>query len=274
MSQDNLVSIVVPVYNVEKELEQCLDSLLSQTYRRLEIILVDDGSTDASGKICDACAEKDPRVQVIHKTNGGVSSARNVGMTKISGDYLLFVDADDWLKPQMVEILYQVMMNNPETDSVFCGFSLVNESGEDIQLTVAPLESGTIRIVDRDSGAAEVFGDYSTMPWNKFFRLKKRGALPLFDEGISLGEDELWELEMLKSARQIALIGDPLYFYRARSHSLSRDPALTPSRLSLLDSQEKVLRLVEAEYRSEPLIRLAQDRLYYKGQELMKEAYY
>ena len=96
MKQEKLISIIVPVYNVEKYLEQCLDSIIGQTYKNLEIILVDDGSTDSSGAICDRYAEQDKRIRVIHRENGGVCAARNTALEAVTGDYIGFVDPDDW----------------------------------------------------------------------------------------------------------------------------------------------------------------------------------
>lgn len=102
---NSLISVIVPVYNVEKYLERCIDSLLVQTYKNLEIILVDDGSTDKSGKICDSYRVQDSRVVVIHKVNGGVSSARNVGIDSSRGEYIGFIDSDDWVDERMYEVL-------------------------------------------------------------------------------------------------------------------------------------------------------------------------
>ena len=98
MSQEKLLSVIIPVYNVEEYLAKCLDSILGQTYRNLEVILVNDGSKDGSGKICDIYAQKDSRIRVIHKENGGLSSARNAGMDAATGEYITFVDSDDWLE--------------------------------------------------------------------------------------------------------------------------------------------------------------------------------
>ena len=108
-NQPHLISVIVPVYNVEKYLRQCLDSIINQTYRNLEIILVDDGSTDSSGIICDEYAQIDARIKVIHKENGGLSSARNAGLDVCTsgGDFIAFVDSDDWLEPDMYERLYE-----------------------------------------------------------------------------------------------------------------------------------------------------------------------
>ena len=108
------ISVIVPVYNVESYLARCVDSILAQTYQNLEIILVNDGSRDASGSICDAYAQKDSRITVIHKENGGLSSARNAGIDAASGEYLTFVDSDDWIEPQTYEWMgVQIVVKPP-----------------------------------------------------------------------------------------------------------------------------------------------------------------
>ena len=122
-----LVSIIVPVYNVEKYLERCLDSLINQTLKDIEIILVDDGSTDDSGNICDKYAKKDKRIKVIHKENGGLSDARNIGLSIANGRYLQFVDSDDFIHKQMIEILYNTIINN-NADISICDFDKVYEN--------------------------------------------------------------------------------------------------------------------------------------------------
>ena len=111
---EELISIVVPVYNVEKYLGKCLDSILGQTYRNLEIIVVDDGSTDHSGSICDEYGKKDPRVAVIHQDNQGVSAARTSGIGKARGQYVGFVDGDDWIAEGMYQDLYRAMKSQNE----------------------------------------------------------------------------------------------------------------------------------------------------------------
>ena len=104
------VSVVIPVYNVEKYLIRCLESVILQTYRNLEIVLVDDGSTDNSGKICDEYAERDSRIKVIHKENGGLSDARNVGIKSASADYIVFIDSDDYVKNVYVQSLVEIAL--------------------------------------------------------------------------------------------------------------------------------------------------------------------
>lgn len=108
---EDLISVIVPIYNVENYLGKCIDSIINQTYRNLEIILVDDGSPDNCGEICDQYASQDIRIRVIHKTNGGLSDARNAGMQIMNGEFLMFVDSDDWLQDNCVEILYEIQKN-------------------------------------------------------------------------------------------------------------------------------------------------------------------
>ena len=107
-----MVSIIVPVYKVESYLPQCIESIINQTYPNLEIILIDDGSPDACGKICDEYAKQDKRIKVFHKQNGGLSDARNYGVARASGEYLSFVDSDDWIEPDMFEVLVKVADDN------------------------------------------------------------------------------------------------------------------------------------------------------------------
>ena len=107
-----LISVVIPVYNIEEYLERCVNSICAQTYPNLEILLVDDGSTDGSGALCDALAEKDTRIRVFHKVNGGSSSARNVGVAQARGDYIGFVDSDDYISENMYELLYEAIKKN------------------------------------------------------------------------------------------------------------------------------------------------------------------
>jgi glycosyltransferase involved in cell wall biosynthesis len=108
----DLISIIIPVYKVEKYLEQCMNSVFNQTYRNIEIILIDDGSPDRCGLMCDEYAVKDSRVKVVHKTNGGVSAARNKGLEEADGDWILFVDSDDWVESDVCEVALKTAMEN------------------------------------------------------------------------------------------------------------------------------------------------------------------
>lgn len=127
-SSDPLVSIIVPVYNIAQYLERCVNSIIHQSYKNIEIILVDDGSTDNSGQICDSFKEKDNRVRVIHKINGGLSSARNAGLDIIKGEYIGFVDGDDFIDTYMYEELVKAILDN-DADIVQTGFKHTDENG-------------------------------------------------------------------------------------------------------------------------------------------------
>ena len=122
--KNDLISVIVPVYKVEEYLEKCANSILNQTYKNLELILVDDGSPDKCPEICDKIAKQDKRVKVIHKKNAGVSAARNDGIKAASGKFVAFVDSDDWIEPEMYEKLYS-KQQEADYDSVFCGFNMI-----------------------------------------------------------------------------------------------------------------------------------------------------
>lgn len=116
----NLVSVIIPVYNVEEYLCACLDSVLNQTYKNLEVILINDGSTDKSALLCDEYAKKDARVRVIHQINKGISETRNIGMKSAQGEWWTFVDSDDVIHPQMIEVLLNIASNNKDCKIVCC----------------------------------------------------------------------------------------------------------------------------------------------------------
>lgn len=134
-----LVSVVVPVYNVKAYLEKCINSILNQTYENLEIIIVDDGSTDGSSDICDQFLKKDNRVFVIHKENGGVVSARQAGIDKAKGEYVIAIDSDDWIEPIMISELYTLAIEN-DADIVSSGY--YRESGDTYGIVIDGIKEG------------------------------------------------------------------------------------------------------------------------------------
>lgn len=200
------LSIIVPVYNAEKYLSHCIDSILAQTLQDFELILVDDGSTDLSGKICDSYSQSDSRVKVIHKENGGVSKARNVGITAASGDWLGFVDADDWLAPAMYDKMRQIAINS-KADIVYCDFFAVKKY-ETAPVT-QPEHSG-----DNLSLVKSFIMRGWTVVWNLLIRRNLVVANNLkFNEKIKFGEDFVFLLEGLLLAKKIDKIAEPLYYY-------------------------------------------------------------
>ena len=140
-----LISIVVPVYKVEPYLDKCVSSIVNQTYKNLEIILVDDGSPDNCPVMCDAWAEKDNRIRVIHKPNGGLSDARNAGMSAATGELIAFVDSDDWIAPDMYEKLYH-RLTEDGSDIAACGVQMVWEDNTPPRMLTRPGSLSLIHI--------------------------------------------------------------------------------------------------------------------------------
>lgn len=226
-----LVSIIVPVYNVFPYLAQCLDSLCRQTYQKIEMILVDDGSTDGSEIICDRYAESDSRIQILHKKNQGVSAARNDGIDRAGGRYLIFVDADDCIRPELIEIYMQAA--EPGT-TVVCSMTTNKELwksfvASDWERHVEYLEEKQFIYAYRD--------DYINSPCNKLYEtdvILKYGIR--FPEDMSLGEDLWFNLSYQERFRGAwKIISDPFYYYRE-----SRDGSLSNSyRRDIFEIQQR-----------------------------------
>lgn len=158
-----MISVIVPVYNVEPYLRKCLDSILAQTYQDLEILIIDDGSTDGSGKICDEYPEKDERIRVFHTENKGLSAARNLGLDNATGDWIGFIDSDDWIEPDMYEVLIK-RAEETGADVVECGchadYTTTSYEHSAIQKTVSGI----------DAVEALIRGEIRTQVWNKIWR--------------------------------------------------------------------------------------------------------
>lgn len=195
------ISVIVPIYNIEKFLPRCLDSILSQTYRNLEIILVDDGSIDCSGEIADQYEKKDSRIKVIHQVNSGVSVARNRGLDHATGDYIGFVDGDDYVEPDMYETLMQII-NEHHVDIAHCGYQMVYPSRVDYYYN-----SGEKIKLSHDEGLLELLKGTRVEPglWNKLYKaeLFKQIRLPI---GVTETEDLLCNFEVF-------LLADTSFFY-------------------------------------------------------------
>lgn len=217
MQQDILVSVIVPVYNVEKYLGRCVDSILSQTYRNLEIILVDDGAKDNSGSICDSYAQKDSRVRVIHKENGGLSSARNAGIDIASGDYLEFVDSDDWLEPEAVESLLQQALIH-RVDLVLGGRWDVSAATGERKKGLCPVKQEVIAGTEM---VRRIFRweNCDSSACDKLFR-KKLFREIRFPDG-KVVEDVPIMYKIVLDAGRVALLDKPIYNYYHRTGSIT-----------------------------------------------------
>ena len=248
-----MISVIVPVYNVAAYLGECIDSILAQTYRELEIILVDDGSTDGSGEICDEYAAKDDRVRVIHQENRGVSAARNNGFEAAHGAFIGFVDADDWIDPNMYKALVEAI---GDADLVCCGYMEYPMGTLEFSVPrgvkpAAPcgVEEALIHIYERN-------GYYVTL-WNKLFRrqsLMRNGRFLMMDTSLYTGEDELWLMEVVTGCDKIAFVPEPLYHWRPRAESVTRQSRLTERLMSLLDAKKKVFSLLPKSDRLQSLV--------------------
>ena len=219
----DLVSVIVPIYNVEQYLERCIKSIQNQTYKDLEIILVDDGSPDNCGAICDRYAAEDKRIKVIHKENGGLSDARNFGIHAATGEYFFLVDSDDWIHNQAVEILMQMIVQN-SCQVVICGYQYAYEGKEytDDKLSVKYVvdkyqDVDTYIAQDIYFSCPDKRLEY-TVAWNKIYHkdLFKDISYP---KG-KVHEDEYTTFKLLHGAKKIGIIDLPLYYYFVRENSI------------------------------------------------------
>lgn len=215
-----MISVIVPIYNVGAYLEQCIQSICSQTYRDLEIILVDDGSTDNCPEICEAYRQKDPRIRVIHQPNSGLVSARQAGIRAAIGEFAGYVDGDDWIEPDMYERMYQKIVNHP-VDAVMCGRY---ENTGSVQKPVYPgVDAG---MYDQSHLLQEIyprmvtqtsFFQWGIFPnvWDKLFRREKLFKFQMqVDQRITVGEDAACVYPYLLHARGLYILRECLYHYR------------------------------------------------------------
>ena len=212
---NRLVSVIIPAYNVEQYVERCVYSVTKQTYRNLEIILVDDGSTDCTGIICDKLAKEDNRISVIHKTNGGLSDARNAGIDVSRGEYISFVDSDDYIASDMLEHMMNAMC---ETDISMVVVGFWKQSG-DAREYCGPT---TERVVSSEEALKDIYIGHEIYPasWNKLYRRalfnNNRFAVGM------INEDSEIITKLLMECNRVALVSKPLYIYMIREGSITQ----------------------------------------------------
>lgn len=230
-----LISVIVPVYQVKDYLAECVEALLNQTYPELEIILVDDGSTDGSEKLCDEYGRKDERVKVIHQKNGGLSCARNSGLQLAKGDYIAFVDSDDAVSERFLEKLYH-LLKEYRADIAVCAYT----RGQDWALSKG--ENGKEYCLDAKKMLQEWHGKrkkLETVVWNKLYCrnvLGEADGKPVFPEG-KLHEDTYVSHLFVNRANRIAITESELYFYRLRKESITKSRVTEESVLQDLEAQ-------------------------------------
>ena len=212
---NRMVSVIIPAYNVEQYVERCVYSVTKQTYRNLEIILVDDGSTDCTGIICDKLAKEDNRISVIHKTNGGLSDARNAGIDVSRGEYISFVDSDDYIASDMLEHMMNAMC---ETDISMVVVGFWKQSG-DAREYCGPT---TERVVSSEEALKNIYIGHEIYPasWNKLYRRalfnNNRFAVGM------INEDSEIITKLLMECNRVALVSKPLYIYMIREGSITQ----------------------------------------------------
>lgn len=209
------ISIIVPVYKVEKYLARCVDSILGQSYKNFELVLVDDGSPDNCGKICDEYAKKDCRVKVVHKKNGGLSSARNAGVAVSSGDWIYFIDSDDWVEENLIEDVVNAIKSNPQTECVLFGyyidFVLENRS------LVRKFETGRRETNDNTAQSVLLEAERSAMFNSTCNKVYKRAIVKendiVFPENVKTGEDLPFNCKYFSYIQSCHVLSGSYYHY-------------------------------------------------------------
>ena len=242
----NKVSIIVPIYNSEKTIKKCVDSLCGQTYLNIEILLIDDGSTDNSSNICDEYAKLDKRIKVFHKENGGVSSARNVGINKSSGDYITFVDSDDYIEKTMIEELLTTLKKT-KCDITICNRFFEHENGK----IILDFNSKNC-IFEKKQYPQKSFYNYSISGFvsgrlytRRIIFNSKKNTIK-FNTEISIAEDDLFNYEVIFSSDivNISYINNKLYHYVLRDDG-AINQVFNIKKLSYFDSKKMEIEILE-----------------------------
>lgn len=255
---NDTVSIIVPIYNSAAYIEACLLSLINQTYQNMEIILINDGSTDNSWEKCLLWKQKDKRIRIFSQENRGVSEARNLGLEKAVGDYVAFIDVDDTCDREMYMKMVQTLKKE-DTDIVFCGMKrcYLSENRTEYQ------HGKTVGAVDKIEAVRQLSSLYFDCGCvNKVFRKKviiEKNEIIRFSSDYQIGEDYMWMLKVLKKSTRVSLLGDCLYNYNIRQGSASHSVALDRKNMSHLYALEKcanIAKSISDDLTMDPLLRL------------------
>ena len=216
-----VISVIVPVYNVEKYISMCIDSILAQTFKDFELLLIDDGSPDKSGEICDEYALKDSRVRVFHKENGGVCSARNLGLDNATGEWVTFIDADDWVSTGFIENLYNPILADNTIEFVQAGCTnYINDK-------IAEIEQKYEYLLN--DNPVYLFNHFRGLTVSKLFNLNIIRTNELnFDEKMRIGEDMAFTLDYILHIKKYCFIPEVGYYYRYNPCSLTNTRKIKP----------------------------------------------
>ncbi len=221
-----LISVVLSVYNVEKYLKKCIQSIINQTYENIEIVCIDDGSTDSSGAILDEFAALESRMLVIHQKNMGLMGARAIGIAKAKGDYIAFIDGDDYVSADMLQTLLETALNADAQISV-CGFEIVDEEGNRLSI-IAPKN----KVLSSAEALKElIYKDYKESGlyplWNKLFKKELFANYTPSKKIVNIGEDQYANLVLINAATKVAFTDKICYSYVQRASSLMKTPKLS-----------------------------------------------
>lgn len=232
-----MISVIVPVYNVEKYLERCVKSIAAQTYKDLEILLIDDGSTDKSGKMCDDFQQTDSRIKAFHKQNGGLSDARNYGIEHSAGEFISFVDSDDYIDEKMLETLHRLITEN-DADLAVCSAMDVFEGKEVTQVK----EIKEFNLNKVESYKYMLRGDGIPSACNKLYKRQTVGNVR-FPVG-KLYEDGFFTPQILKRVEKTAVTSKPMYYYFRRADSITTKP-FRKGDLDVIEAYDKCVKQVK-----------------------------
>ena len=238
------ISVIVPIYNVEQYLDKCVESLVNQTYKNLEIILVDDGTKDKSGEMADLWSIKDDRIKVIHKKNGGLSDARNVGIKIATAEYITFMDSDDYINYRM----YEILMNNLEkynADISVCAVKKVYK--EDVVNEKQVVNKEEICVFTSEEALENLLdeGILKQTVWNKLY--KREVIDGIYFEFGKIHEDEFWTYQIFGKCEKIVYTVEQLYYYLQRSGSIMDKP-FSMSRLDALEARNNRLNYIKQKF--------------------------
>lgn len=236
-----LISIIVPVYNVEKYVLKCLQSIQNQTYQNFEVIIVDDGSIDGGGEICDKFAESDKRFGVIHQSNMGLSAARNTGLEVAKGEFLMFVDSDDYIHPQMLEILYRCCVEK-KAEVAVCKYLTFGE-GEDVNFSSINWDACDTMVVSGIESCQRIYTETvceTVISCNKLYRREVFEKMR-FPVG-KIHEDEFVTYKILYDVEKVVYVDEVLYFYLQRQNSIMSQTNYGSNHMVMLEmARESIL---------------------------------
>lgn len=240
---NDLISVIVPIYKVEDYLDKCVDSILNQTYSDLEIFLVDDGSPDSCGEKCDEYAKKDARVRVIHKTNGGLSDARNVALDKITGKYVTFIDSDDYVGNNYIKSMYEALVEN-DADLAVCSFAYIKENGEFIN---RPQDSRKVIRLSQKKALYEMLRTkyYSNSAWGKLYRSDHFKDIR-YPKG-EIYEDIPTTYKLFLKATSVVYVDYVQYYYLYRAAGISK-ASFKPNRMNAVTYCQDMIDIILKRY--------------------------